>query len=194
MRDEFHNDETLLTSHETTSFPLFDMSTKLMICNVTKLLGIRFVSRLVLSFPVRESMGMLTHFGHRWSKSITVDSKQIQSCSFSYANGWYCLRLFTLFFLYIHPQKEYIVLIIEILSSIPHSPVPIHPLISTINKLPKAGPTREVSPHKRELKCDTNISPRRLMPYLLHQMVHYHTNLRGGHSIQMIIKSNQATT
>ena len=54
--------------------------------------------------------------------------------------------------------------------------------------------TSEASPHKRELKCDTNISPRRLMPHLLHQMVHYHTNLRGGHSIQMIITSNQATT
>ena len=52
----------------------------------------------------------------------------------------------------------------------------------------------EASPHKRELKCDTKISPRRLMPHLLHQMVHYHTNLRGGHSIQMIINSNQATT
>ena len=35
----------------------------------------------------------------------------------------------------------------------------------------------EASPHKRELKCDTNISPRRLMPYLFHQMVHYRTNL-----------------
>ena len=52
----------------------------------------------------------------------------------------------------------------------------------------------EASPHKRELKCDTNISPRRLMPHLLHQMVHYRTNLRGGHSIQTMIISNQATT
>ena len=52
----------------------------------------------------------------------------------------------------------------------------------------------EASPHKRELKCDTNISPRRLMSHLLHQMVHYRTNLLGGHSIQMIITSNQATT
>ena len=51
----------------------------------------------------------------------------------------------------------------------------------------------EAPPHKRELKCDTNISPRRLMPHLLHQMVHNYTNL-GGHSIQMIIKSNQAMT
>jgi hypothetical protein len=58
------------------------------------------------------------------------------------------------------------------------------------------GRTRpcEASPHKRELKCDTNISPRRLMPHLLHQMVRYRTNLRGGHSIQIIIISNQATT
>ena len=51
----------------------------------------------------------------------------------------------------------------------------------------------EASPHKRELKCDTNISPRRLMPHLLHQMVQNLTNL-GGHSIQMIIITNQATT
>ena len=58
----------------------------------------------------------------------------------------------------------------------------------------KSQEDTEASPHKRELKCDTNISPRRLMSHLLYQMVHYHTNLRGGHSIQMIIKSNQATT
>ena len=51
----------------------------------------------------------------------------------------------------------------------------------------------EASPHKRELKCDTNISPRRLMPHLLHQMVQNRTNL-GGHSIQMIMIINQATT
>ena len=32
----------------------------------------------------------------------------------------------------------------------------------------------EASPHKRRLKCDTNISPRRLITHLLHQMVHHH--------------------
>src|SRR6185312_3023359 len=36
----------------------------------------------------------------------------------------------------------------------------------------------EASPHKRRLKCVTNISPRRLMTHLLHQMVHYRTTLR----------------
>ena len=36
----------------------------------------------------------------------------------------------------------------------------------------------EASPHKRRLKCDTNISPRRLMTHLLHQMVHHRTTLR----------------
>ena len=39
---------------------------------------------------------------------------------------------------------------------------------------------REASPHKRRLKCVTNISPRRLMAHLLHQMVHYRTTLRGS--------------
>ena len=34
--------------------------------------------------------------------------------------------------------------------------------------------------HKRRLKCVTNISPRRLMTYLLHHMVYYHTTLRGS--------------
>ena len=35
------------------------------------------------------------------------------------------------------------------------------------------GVTAEASPHKRRLKCDTNISPRRLITHLLHQMVHH---------------------
>ena len=39
---------------------------------------------------------------------------------------------------------------------------------------------REASPHKRRLKCVINISPRRLMTHLLHQMVHYRTTLRGS--------------
>ena len=43
----------------------------------------------------------------------------------------------------------------------------------------RASP-REASPHKRRLKCDTNISPRRLITHLLHQMVHHHTTLRGN--------------
>ena len=38
----------------------------------------------------------------------------------------------------------------------------------------------EASPHKRRLKCVTNISPRRLMTHLLHQMDHYRTTLRGS--------------
>ena len=38
----------------------------------------------------------------------------------------------------------------------------------------------EASPHKRRLKCVTNISPRRLMTHLLHQMVHYRTTLHGS--------------
>ena len=38
----------------------------------------------------------------------------------------------------------------------------------------------EASPHKRRHKCDTNISPRRLMTHLLHQMVHHRTTLRGN--------------
>ena len=38
----------------------------------------------------------------------------------------------------------------------------------------------EASPHKRRLKCVTNISPRRLMTHLLHQMVHYRTTLCGS--------------
>ena len=38
----------------------------------------------------------------------------------------------------------------------------------------------EASPHKRRLKCDTNISPRRLMIHLLHQMVHHRTTLCGN--------------
>ena len=38
----------------------------------------------------------------------------------------------------------------------------------------------EASPHKRRLKCDINISPRRLMTHLLHQMVHYRTTLCGS--------------
>jgi len=38
----------------------------------------------------------------------------------------------------------------------------------------------EASPHKRRLKCVTNISPRRLMTHLLHQMVHYRTTIRSS--------------
>ena len=38
----------------------------------------------------------------------------------------------------------------------------------------------EASPHKRRLKCDNNISSRRLMTHLLHQMVHHRTTLRGN--------------
>ena len=38
----------------------------------------------------------------------------------------------------------------------------------------------EASTHKRRLKCDNSISPRRLMTYLLHQMVHHRTTIRGN--------------
>ena len=55
--------------------------------------------------------------------------------------------------------------------------------------------TSEASPHKRWLKCDTNISPRRLITHLLHQMVHYHTNRRGsGHWSATITRDNKSTT
>ena len=40
--------------------------------------------------------------------------------------------------------------------------------------------TCEASPHKRRLKCDTNISSRRLMTHLLHRMVRHRTTLRGN--------------
>ena len=40
--------------------------------------------------------------------------------------------------------------------------------------------TCEAFSHKRRLKCVTNISPRRLMTHLLHQMVHYRTTLHGS--------------
>ena len=46
---------------------------------------------------------------------------------------------------------------------------------------------------RENLNVIQNTSPRRLMPHLLHQMVQNRTNL-GGHSIQMIIIINQATT
>src|SRR6185437_13127995 len=45
----------------------------------------------------------------------------------------------------------------------------------------------EASPHKRRLKCDTNISPRRLMTHLLHQMVHHRTTLRGNGQLSATI-------
>ena len=46
---------------------------------------------------------------------------------------------------------------------------------------------------REDLNVIQNTSPRRLMPHLLHQMVQNRTNL-GGHSIQIIIIINQATT
>ena len=46
---------------------------------------------------------------------------------------------------------------------------------------------------REDLNVIQNISPRRLMPHLLHQMVQNLTNL-GGHSIQIIIITSQATT
>ena len=51
-------------------------------------------------------------------------------------------------------------------------------MCSSINTSMRPG--AEASPHKRRLKCVTNISLRRLMTHLLHQMVHYRTTLRGS--------------
>ena len=42
------------------------------------------------------------------------------------------------------------------------------------------GVAAEASPHKRRLKCDTNISPKRLITHLLHQIIHHRTTLRGN--------------
>src|SRR6185436_6870937 len=51
---------------------------------------------------------------------------------------------------------------------------------SCVRPLLPCASSSEASPHKRRLKCDTNISPRRLMTHLLYQMVHYRTTLRGN--------------
>src|SRR6185436_9007749 len=51
---------------------------------------------------------------------------------------------------------------------------------SCVRPLLPCASSSEASPHKRRLKCVTNISPRRLMTHLLYQMVHYHTTLRGS--------------
>ena len=53
MTDEFHGDETLLTSHETPSFSLLAMLAKLMIFNVMKL-SMKPPLRLALA-PEQES-------------------------------------------------------------------------------------------------------------------------------------------
>jgi hypothetical protein len=50
-------------------------------------------------------------------------------------------------------------------------------------------------PSSEVTKCDTNISPRRLITHLLHQMVHYRTNCRGsGHWSATIKRDNISTT
>ena len=46
---------------------------------------------------------------------------------------------------------------------------------------------------REDLNVIQNISPRRLMPHLIHQMVQNLTNL-GGHSIQIMMITNQTTT
>ena len=46
---------------------------------------------------------------------------------------------------------------------------------------------------KENLNVIQNTSPKRLMSHLLHQMIYNRTNL-GGHSIQIMIITNQATT
>ena len=75
-------------------------------------------------------------------------------------------------------------------------PVPSFPFPSSSSREQSASPSP--APVKRplireDLNVIQNISPRRLMPHLLHQMVQNRTNL-GGHSIQMITRINQATT
>jgi len=52
MTDEFHDDETLLTSHETLSFSLLAISAKLMIFNTMKF-SIKPQLRLALDDPNR---------------------------------------------------------------------------------------------------------------------------------------------
>ena len=52
----------------------------------------------------------------------------------------------------------------------------------------------EASPHKRRLKCDTNISPRRLITHLLHQMVHHRTTLCGNGQWSATIVRTTTTT
>jgi hypothetical protein len=43
-------------------------------------------------------------------------------------------------------------------------------------------------------KCDTNISPRRLITHLLHQMVHYRTNRQGSRHWSATIKRDNIRT
>jgi len=60
----------------------------------------------------------------------------------------------------------------------------IHPLVTMLVNINLTSAfsegNSEASPHKRRIKCDTNISPKRLMTHLLHQMVHHRTTLRGN--------------
>ena len=58
MLDEFHNDETLLTSHETLVFSLLAMSAKVIVFNVMKP-SIKLTLRLVLATVVKSCQGKL---------------------------------------------------------------------------------------------------------------------------------------
>jgi hypothetical protein len=49
-------------------------------------------------------------------------------------------------------------------------------------------------PSSEVTKCDTNISPRRLITHLLHQMVHYRTNRRGSRHWSATIKRDNIRT
>ena len=54
----------------------------------------------------------------------------------------------------------------------------------------------EASSHKRRLRCDTNISPRRLMTHLLHQMVHHCTTIARitTHTHTTILKTKRKSS
>ena len=78
---------------------------------------------------------------------------------------------------------------------------PVMAVLDIVDRMSSEGAELETGmaqPVKRPLIRENlnviqNTSPRRLMPHLLHQMVQNRTNL-GGHSIQMMIIINQATT
>ena len=58
MSDEFHSDETLLTSHETLAFSLLDMSAKVIVFNVMKPF-IKLTFRPVLATVINSCQGKL---------------------------------------------------------------------------------------------------------------------------------------
>ena len=67
---------------------------------------------------------------------------------------------------------------------------------STTKSSSKPSPTTIASDSSSEIetKCDTNISPRRLITHLFNRWFSHRTNLRGGrHSIQTIMSNKIAT-